>query len=271
MEQYFSDIASTILKFTNFYHKRILNNIVDSNDYIDEPKRFIYTVIRKTKDVLEAISVYIKYFDTYNHYQISIYILLRSILSDIIFTEYVIIIGKEDIDKEKIIKSIYIDHIDKVYKSIDTNGVYAKMKNSSPSEIENIKKDFISMKPEYFDENGKIIGKPSPTLTGIIKTIFSQKPKNKNYKLLETAFHYYDMFSKYEHLGELSFYLVHRVYNSDTTKNRFFEIFQCIDLAFSALINYCNCWDERFKSEIKELMSIQKEFHNMHPNKMSSI
>lgn len=270
MDKYFSNISSTILKFTTNYHEKILNEILDSKDYTSEPKCFIYTVIRKTNDVLNALNFYIRNFDTHNHFQISIYILLRSILADIIVSEYVIIKGKNDIEREKIIKSIYLDHIDKTYSSIGR--VYAKVKGWNTTEIDLKKKEFIKTRPYNFDENDKIVGKPFRTSPEkIMKIIFSQKPKDKNFRLLKNAFHYYDIFSKYEHLGDLSFHLIHRVYDSATIQNRFMEIYESINIVFSTLINYCNCWDEIFDNEKKELLLIQKEFHNMNPYKMPSV
>lgn len=256
MSNYFSDISSLILEFTNFYHTKILNAIVNSEDYVDEPKRFIYVICRKTKDVTEALNIYIRNFDNRNHYQISIYILLRSILSDIIVSEYVILFGKNDDERKKIIESIYIDHVDKTYKSIEKT--YKKINNYSAIEIESIKEEFRKKKPKYFDSDDNIAGSPLRTSPEkLINEIFSKKPQNEEYGLLKLAFHYYDMFSKYEHLGDLSFSLIHRVYDPATKNERWSEIYESINIIMSVLINYTNCWNDKFIKEREELEFIQ--------------
>ena len=263
-DEYFSNISSIILKFCNFYHKRILSNIVEGEEYIDEPKRFIYTVCRKTCDVTEALNIFVRNYNTHFHYQISTIILLRSILSDIIISESIIILGRNESELKDLVNKIYLDHIDKTYTSIDN--LYKIVNDWDSETVDKMKIDFRNVKSNYFDNNGKMIGTPLRTSPEkLLKRVFAEKPKKSDYELLKLAFHYYDIFSKYEHLGDLSFYLIHRVYDTKEDKKRWFEIYQSLELIMTVLINYTNCWDGKFQTERKELNLILKEYIKMKP------
>lgn len=261
-DEYFLNISSLILKFTTLYHESVLNKIVDQNEYLSEPKKFIYTICRKTKDVLEALNIFIRNYESHNQYQTSTLILLRSIISDIIVAEYVIIMGKNDVEREEIISSIYLDHIDKTYQSIDK--IYKKINSWEQAEVEKVKTEFINSKPDFFTVEGKLKGKPLKTSPEkLLNRLFSEKKKDKDYEMLKLAFHYYDIFSKYEHLGELSFFLVHRVYDKSTEENRWNDIFESLWVIMLVLVNYTDVWDNLFIKERKILESQVKEFYNL--------
>jgi len=259
IDEYFSDLASIILRFNKYYWENVLQKILETKDYSDEPKRFFYTVMHKTHNVLESANLYIHNFNIKKNYQTSLNILLRSILADIIVAEYVLISPKDDDERKILINRIYMDHVDKTYNSISR--VYAKIEGLSDKEIEKAKEEFRSNRPQYFDDKGNIINKPLKTsVESIIKRIFSEKPQNKHYKLLKMAFDNYDLFSKLEHLGDLSYALTHKVYYSEYVGKGFIKASDSINIAMCALINYCNCWDPIFEDEIKNLKIIQIEF-----------
>lgn len=270
MEGYFDKISSLVLEFTDLYHKSIIVKIVNSDDYITEPKRFFYTILLKSNSTIQATNILIRNFHTHSHYHPSIFILLRSILADIIVAEYIISLGRDNQKIKDNIHSINLDHIDRVNMIIDK--YYSKHGILTPGEIEEAKQDLIANKKQYVDSNGKLKGKPLKTSPlKLVDRIFSQCSKDYDKRLLTRAYDYYETFSKYEHLGEFSFYLVHKGFDMDKLDIAFNEVYQSIEIIFSGLLNYCNLWDFDKKDSIKQLNEIIREIHKVNPGTMPSV
>ena len=259
-EKFFSDVTSIIVRFTTCYHREVISQIVHTRDYIAEPKRFFYTVILKTNNTLNALNIYLRDFDKKPEYHISLFILLRAILSDVIVSEYIIVSGANDAQRSEIIERIYMDHVDKTNQSIDR--IYALINRWDLTRVATEKSEFLKSASQYFDSNGELLVKPLRTSPEtLLKLLLTQKPNSANFDLLRKAFECYDRFSKYEHLGLFSFLLVHRGYDDRNIIKCLIEIFDAINIIFAAQLNYCNAWN--FESQITELSNIYSEFQQI--------
>lgn len=270
MQTYFSKISSLVLKFTDLYYKKIIVKILDSEEYITEPKRFFYTIILKSNGTIQSSNILIRNFHTHNHYHPSIYILLRSVLADIIVAEYIISLGQDDQKINDTIHSINLDHIERLILMLDK--FYLKHNILTPEKVEEAKQDLIVNKKQFIDKNCLLKGKPLKTSPSkLIDWIFSQCSKDYDKRLLIRAFDYYETFSKYEHLGEFSFHLLHKGLDNSKLNNAFIEVYQSLEIIFSALLNYCNIWDFDKTEVIEQLKNIILELQKNNPSTMPSV
>jgi hypothetical protein len=270
MEKYFDNISSIILRFTDLYHSDIILKVIDSNNFDSEQKRIFFTIILKSNSSVQATNILIRNFHTHNHFHPSIYILLRSILSDIILAEYIISLGKDENLMNNKIHSIYLDHIDRTIKLLDN--FYSKYSIWTPSEIEQVKKDLKTNKETYLDKSGQLKGKPLKATTDkLINIILSETSPSKDRRLIIRAYEYYDRFSKYEHFGAFSHQLFLRGFDAENIDIAFNEVYQSLEVIFSALINYSRIWDFNKENTIQQLNNIIKEFHKNNPSTMPCV
>ena len=170
-------------------------------DYVDEPKRFFYTLIHKTVSTLESSNIFIRNFEIKSNYNSSLFILLRSAIADIILAEYVIKRGETDEKRAELIQRIYYDHVDNIINSLQKSArkAYGWNEQEMQDEIQAIKES----KKQYFDSDGKPKFKPIPTSPFTLTfKMFSEisNPLSKEYDLLRRSFDLYSQFSKFEQL-----------------------------------------------------------------------
>lgn len=151
------------------------------------------------------------------HYSGSIIILLRTILSDIITIKYVNLKGIDrngNINLMLNIKQCYADHIRYTLHNEDVYKVVLEITNEEWEDIvTHIKIEY----KDYFDENGLLLP-DYQRWTSVGKMAFIIKKslkKDQPVHFLKEAFQLYDIFSKYEHLGEFSYRLVHRAFHQE--------------------------------------------------------
>lgn len=250
-EDFFSELSFLILKYIDYYKKSILSHIIRKKEFQTEPHKFFYTIMFKTCSTFEASNILIRNYHSHPHYQSSLSILFRSIMADIIIAEYVIKKGTDN-NKEDIIKSIYFDHISNIISACEKIYpiVYKWSKKRVESEIAQIKKN----NPEFFNNQIKPL-KASPSK--LVKTIFAESKKG-DYKLelLKSSYNLYDEYSKFEHLGELSFKLIHRGFKKDESEKLILRLIESIRIITSVLNNYTNLWETinpEYKIKLKKL------------------
>ena len=253
-------LSSVVASFTFHYHSLIISEIQKRNLYQGEQDEFLYTIIFKTNSALDSLSLLFCNFYNKNHFQPSIFIILRSILNDIILTEYINNQGKTDAERVKLIKRVKYDHIEKSITNISkifkiTNKLSDEEVNK---EISLIKENY----PTYFGENGEAQVKKLPTSPqSLISTIFCQAKEGTDLSFLRRAIHFYDIYSKYEHYGHFSPYLIHRPYKEK--EDSFEEATETINMIMSALINYTRNWKEFGDDVRKPLEEIHKNFQEL--------
>jgi hypothetical protein len=258
IDEYFDGLSSSLLSFTDYYEKKVIWKILDNEKYADEPERFYFTIISKVNGSLEAANILVRNFHSHPHFHPSLYVILRSVLSDIIIGEYVKMVSKNDEEVKENIRSIYGDHVLRTFNQID--GIYARLSEWNKEKVKEEKEKFIYHNSTYLDETGKPKFKSLDTGSlKMISTIFSQKSAAQDFSVYRYIFSHYDLFSKYEHFGELSFRLVHKHYLEKSIREQFADVCQCMGIIVTVLITYCSVWDDLLTEEMEVLQKMRED------------
>lgn len=263
IDEYFKELSSRTLLFIIEYRKQVINKVLEKDRYINEPERFFYTIIQKTTSSFEAANIFIRNYESSRDFQIPLSIILRAILSDIIIAESVIILSKNNDERIELIKKVYFDHIENVIKTISSTEYKVRGWNNEEKEKEilEIKNNFS----KYYDENGNAKLKSLNTnINPLVKRIFSSSNNKHSLKLIKIAYELYSTFSKLEHFGELSFFLIHRVYDDSKLRKYFNEIFNAIRVIITALNNYAKVWDD-FDIDFELMNNLESQIINLDP------
>lgn len=268
-EEYFKKFSSAILSFTTNYFSNIVLKIVELEDYVNEPKRFFYTLTHKTVSTLEASNIFIRNFETKSNYNSSLFILLRSAIADIILAEYVIKRGKTDKERTELIPRIYFDHVDNMIDSL--NRAARKAYGWNDQEVDDKIRMIKESKKQYFDSDGK--PKLNPIRTSPFTLTFKMfseisNPLSQEYDLLRRSFDLYSQFSKFEHFGDLTFHLVHRAFEEKQKETILYDLYDAVRMICFALTNYMNLWDDLPISTKKTVQELTSEINQFHPSKI---
>lgn len=246
-EEYFSELSSLILKYIHFYQKNIISHIIERKEHKTEPYKFYYTIIFKTCSVFESSNIIIRNFHSHPHYQVSLSILFRSIMSDIIMAEYVIIKGKSEIQKKEVIEKIYFDHISNVLGA--TKKTYPIVYNWSKEETDKRVLELEESLMKNFKHNQQKI----KSLNQIVKEVLSS---NNGIDIIKKSYILFDEYSKFEHLGAFSFNLIHRPFEQKEFNSLNIKLIEAIRIITSSLNNYMQLWDTipfNSKNQSKEI------------------
>lgn len=216
--------SNNISKLTNIVHKDIILELMKSDKINEEPYKFEYTVLHKLNNGIETVNLLILNFLNKPQFLDSICILLRTLLLDVITLDFVYTnsAGKQEKYLEQI-QNVYYDHIKFTIKNIkDFGSLYEDSQKEINEKIEQLKKQ----KNEYYDINQE----PLAHLKGLkscyvmVKEIKEQTSSNYSLNFLILAYEHYDIFSKYEHLGDLTLQLTHRGYQDESIERILTEI-----------------------------------------------
>jgi hypothetical protein len=266
-EEFFTRYSSLILEFITNFDKQILEKIRDNDDYIKEPERYFYTILHKTKCSLEAANIFIRNFDSNRNLHTPLFVILRSILSDIIVSEFVILEGKNDSERIELIERIYFDHYDNILNTIEKTAsiVYEWDKK----ELEE-NKDVIKNLDRFYNSDGSPKIKPLKTSPAtLVKRIFSQNKDKKSLKILKLSFDLYSTFSKLEHLGGLSFGLTHRGYSLEDKPIITEDLYYSVRVIINVLCNYSKLWDD-LEADHSYFSNLLDQISSMTPDKIRS-
>jgi len=202
-----SEEAGDILySFTYQLTNIIEKDILDKGDYLVEPQRFYYTVAFKLRNILDAASFLVKNLDGKPHYHDSTFLLLRTCLFDTVNLYY--IMDQEanvSIQKERI-ERIMFDHVKSIWICAQDHEERRLIIEKFPGCFENdkfrkeiVKVNIISMYNEI--------------------TSLSLK------KEVKIAIDLYNIFSKVEHNGILSFSLLHAHYENEGAMSAKYKVY----------------------------------------------
>jgi len=202
-----SEKAGDILySFTHHLTDIIEKDILDKGRYLGEPQRFYYTVLFKLRNVLDAASFLVKNLDGKPHYHDSTFLLLRTCLFDAVNLYYVM--DQEaniSIQKERI-ERIMFDHVKSIW-------ICAQDDEERQLIIEKF--------PQCF-KNGKF-------RKDIVKVNIITMYNEIDIQLLKDeakiAIDLYNIFSKVEHNGILSFNLLHAHYENEGAISAKYKVF----------------------------------------------
>ncbi|WP_281636011.1 hypothetical protein [Flavobacterium marginilacus] len=262
-EKYFKEFSSRILTFIANYRSEVLGHIYSDDRFNKEDEKFFFTIVLKTLNTFETANIFIRNFDSSRDFQISLYILIRAILNDILIAEYVIVQPENDEERIKLINQINFDHLKHIISTLKVEKEARKLTESEyQKEIRDLKNSF----EKYFNEDGtdKII--PLRTsVQNLVKSMLEKSNDERSHKLISAAYILYNSFSKLEHYGELSFALVNIVYHDSKQQRLTNELFNSVKVIVAALNNYCKLWDD-LKINYEKLNNLEIEILKMLPN-----
>jgi hypothetical protein len=229
---------------TCFVNESILGTIRNlPNTEKSEPYKFTYTVLNKLNAGLNTCALLIKNVESSYHFADSIMVILRSLISDTVMFYHILNKSKgDDAEMASLIKSLYFDHLDYTLK--DPEFISLIMRISKPeAEVELLQRKRWYL--EYYNNDGSpSVASWKTTVKGAVKFALTN-PVNPNVRdLMRSLFHYYDIFSKYEHFGFLTFELTHRQYREERIKEVVFQIRDSINCLTSTIECAIGLWPD---------------------------
>jgi len=230
-------------------------NITDDVRYVQKDKRFFYTLLFKATNELTAVSVLFKNFYEKAALQSGMYLILRTVLSDCLAGWHVIHLRENGRDFNHMIDLIHFDHVNFALRSL--SGPYNQINRLSPGELEKQIQYIKSVNPAFFhsavDEAGNtiygndIFNKEFYSLKGTITYLTQQKLHDEEKRLLNHLFYYYDLFSKLEHPGILTFMLVHKGFDVRLQERSLIDVVEALLAIEPILYEYMANWPDLLK------------------------
>lgn len=238
-------LTCSIGNLTKYISDSVIDKILEKNLNTIEPYKFLYTLLFKTNNGLDTANLLVCNLYSKPHFIDSAFLILRTILSDCIIYDYLLTLSKTDENLITNIKRLYYDHIDFAIKNLS---IYKDAYKKSDKEIEIKKTELKQSKSEYFDNSGNpIFEKLNPLVSKAIKYIVSNRQKEVSIETPLEAFEYYDRFSKYEHLGDLTFAIIHRQFNEQEQNEVLLDIHSSIRIIIRYLKSFMLAWEsEKF-------------------------
>jgi hypothetical protein len=254
IDQFCSDFAGSVLAFTQRYTNLVVLRILDNQWYSEQPQRFYYTILHKVNNTLHGCVYFIANFHRMPLYRTSVFILLRSILTDLIAAEYVYRIPRTDVDRNHVIDQINADHVRYLYNDIERR---ATIFRSSQQEKKDLQENLRIEYPQYFTENGKLnqAFQCKSTRSMIMEFISHHHIQHHRQRMQGLYFHY-DTLSKFEHPGMFSFQITHRAYESQNLQEDYRTLFECVLLSTEMLFVLAEQWEPLPKQETDELLAL---------------
>lgn len=219
--------TTNVANLTYYINQLIIHHILETKAIENEPYKFLYTLLFKINNGLDTINLLTVNLYSKPHFADSIFILLRTFLSDCIIYDYLLTLSKDDDDLIENIKRLNYDHVDFTIKNLK---IYRDAYKKTELEVTSLEEELKRLKDNYFDESGNpLIKKLDASITKAVKYIINNKT-GESIDLPIDAFHYYDIFSKYEHLGDLTFILIHRQFKDNSKHDIFLEIYHSINI-----------------------------------------
>jgi hypothetical protein len=213
MKEITKEIHDDIIGFTNHVNINYVAPIIKLDDYHQEPKTFLYTILYKVNNGLSSCQLFLTdSIDSERHLD-GLFLILRTLISDSLITNYVI--RKNYINDLGIINNILPLYSEHLKFSLDNLRQYGKkFWNYSDAQIGKEVNKLIKLYSNYIDKDGKLKYKPERTTMGQkADYLITNIPEEEVKLLIIKAHSLYMFFSKYEHLGILSLPLIQRQYD----------------------------------------------------------
>jgi hypothetical protein len=255
--QYYNKIEELTFFVSNILTRKSSDQKADN-----QPNAFLFILALKTTNGLRSVNYLIVQAPEHIHLFDSVFILLRTLLSDAITHFYLLAktIGAPDPDAIFIeqIEILEGDHI----KYLDKNlAVYKKLYNDDDIKIGRMQSEIRQQYPKYFKKENQTYKHKSINVGGMVMEVVESKAPFL-ISAVTPAYEFYDTFSKLEHLGVLTLQLVTRHYYIEKHKDIFREIYWSIYsilLSLNSLIIPFVTPDERehFEKSINEILDIK--------------
>ena len=223
--------TNSIQTITAFVTDKFILDLSKQARINTEPYRFLYTILIKQNNALESVNLLIANIKTKPQFLDSTFILLRTMMSDIITLEYALTKTDEsDESDEKLkeqIERIYYDHLHYSLQNMKSLGSLYDDQKESQAKIEELKK----FNSEYFDIEGKLKFKFDRTsFVKMMKEIKKSLSPKFSIAPAMIAYENYSKFSKHEHFGKLTLFLITRGFKDENIETILREVQTSIDV-----------------------------------------
>jgi len=202
-----------LVRFTNVLDEiiEILNRVILNQYNGEEPYNFFFSIFFKTTHTIKAVNHLLKDIENNHFFLISCGLSIRTVISDLIISEYLIFKSEHEIDSNtRLVESIELQYYDHYkFRKKRIMDVYDSLYGNAPEYLRK-KKDFEEYGKRYLDSDGKIkshLTKDNPSVFGMIRFL-KDKYRGEAKKKLTIAFEMYDIFSILEHFGEKTMELI---------------------------------------------------------------
>lgn len=220
--------TNAIQELVAYATKNFIFELMNKKDIMKDPDKFVYTLLFKLNNGLESANLLIMNILRKPQFLDSVQLILRTLLLDVITFDYILFKSNKDDDKFlSEVENLNYDHLKFTIKNIELFGcLYGDSKDTTDAIITDLKSKY----PEYFDANGDPLSrfKGMKSGSGMIKEIKSGTSAEVPLDFLIMAFDNYSKFSKIEHLGGLTTFLVHRAYKLEHQNQVAIEILSSV-------------------------------------------
>jgi hypothetical protein len=269
-----SSLADRIYTYAHFLTD-FCTKVTNEQSSSEKDKRFFYTLLFKAANELTAVGVLFKNFYEKAALQSGMYLILRTVLSDCLTGWHVLRMRENEDDCKNLIDLIYFDHVCFSIKSL--SGPYNQINRLRPHDLEEQIQFIKSASPDFFhttvnDKGQTIYGDDVfqgkfYSLKATITYLTQQKLTREEKGMLSHLFYYYDLFSKLEHPGMLTFMLVHKSFDPRLHARSITDAIEALLAAEPILYAYMTNWPELLQSAT----DFKKALNNLHIDARSLI
>jgi hypothetical protein len=242
--------ADILNRYSAFIHNTYVGPILDKGFYLEEPNRFHYTLLFKLNNGLATSALLLKNIFENPQFSDSLQVILRPLISDTVTFWYIHHLSDEN--PQKLIENIQGMYFDHVMNAKETMSVYYQLNETSEIERNSMEDSFWVHAKKYFDENrNPICERLKVSMKSVVRKIWSTREPGEDVSFLAQAFHLYDIFSKYEHLGEFTYKLIHRQYQPALLSNLIREIMGAIEVVLTGMNGCLKNFPDLFESNFE--------------------
>ncbi len=212
--------SNALGSLTDFVNSSFIVSLVENKEILeDESARFLYTVLFKSNNGLGTASFLLANYSNKPHFVDSLVIIVRSLISDYAMLWYVLVVSDDPTDyhQEKFrrtVQGLNFDHVKSTMSGVKL--CFGPVYGYTKAQIDTNILEIIKSRPQYFDSEGKPnVEKVTSSVRAALAEIAKRRTSPDELWLAQRYYHHYDIFSKYEHLGEFSFNLIHRQFNAE--------------------------------------------------------
>lgn len=204
---------------------------MDTINHDKESSQFFFALLFKLSNGLETSNLLLINLDNKPQFADSLFICLRTLLLDMLTIDYLMI--QANFNENEVQRQVDILKSDHVQYDINNLKTYQTLFNFSDADLEKKRKEIINQYPKFFEQSGKFKSEFKDHKVSPKQMILEINKNASNTIFLENAiqtYEHYDLYSKYEHLGEYTAQLVFRGFRNENFENLFKEVKTCLKL-----------------------------------------
>lgn len=256
-----TQIHDDLVELTDHINLTYVAPITKSQDFAEEPKIFLYTVLFKLNNGLSSCRLFLTNGDLWQRHLDGLFIVFRTLLSDALICQYVIRKNYQgDAQIIENIRPLYTEHFKFTLRDLRKYG--KKFFNYSAKDIGAEEQKVRMQYSDYFEVDGSFKYKPEITTMGEKVEYLVDHIEESEVKLLIIKAHnLYMHFSKYEHLGILSLPMIWRQFDEKNHVTIFRQITEAIIVVGHSIELCLRMWKQFDASVDPVLGALIEKFH----------